>query len=138
MLPKMYVHWMLTNVPGNQIHQGTEVMRYVTPFSLEFTESGDFITDPVNSSHPLILAVFKQTSGTILVDETQAGCTPDITEPRIVDYKEIQAKYDLELVAGNFLYMPYSGYATHAMICRSVQPYLSYQTNQQQCSMKDI
>merc|ERR1712079_71233 len=118
LLPKMYVHWMLTNVPGNKIHQGTEVMRYVTPFSLEFTEDGDFITDPTNSSHPLILAVFKQNSGPIVVEETQAGCTPDIIEPRIVDYKEIQSKYDLELVAGNFLYMPYSGYATHAMVCR--------------------
>jgi len=118
-LPKMYVHWMLTNVPGNNIQQGTEVMRYVTPFSLEFTEDGEFITDTVNSSHPLILAVFKQNSGSIIIrDETQAGCTPDIVDNRIVDYKELQSKYDLELVAGNFLYMPYSGYATHDMVCR--------------------
>lgn len=111
---------MLTNVPGNNIQQGTEVMRYVTPFSLEFTEDGEFITDTVNSSHPLILAVFKQNSGSIIIrDETQAGCTPDIVDNRIVDYKQIQSKYDLELVAGNFLYMPYSGYATHDMVCRS-------------------
>ena len=42
----------------------------------------------------------------------------DIVDSRIVDYRELQAKYRLSLMAGNFLYMPYSGYATHAMVCR--------------------
>lgn len=74
-LPKMYVHWMVTNIPGTNVQWGTEVMQYVTPFSLEFNEAGEFITDPSNSSHPLILAVFKQETGKIVVDETQGGCT---------------------------------------------------------------
>jgi len=124
LLPKMFVHWMVANVPGNNINSGVEVMRYVTPFSLEFDDNGQFITDPVESSHPLILAVFKQKSGKIVVDEAQAGCTPDIIEEegrRIVDYKEMASKYSLEVVAGNYLYMPYSGYATHDMVCRISQ-----------------
>jgi len=118
LLPKMYVHWMLTNIPGSNIEYGTEVMEYVTPFSFEFDENGEFITDAVNSSHPLILAVFKQESGKIVVDEAQWGCTKDIVDTRIVDYREMESKYNLTLIAGNYLYMPYSGYATHAMICR--------------------
>jgi len=118
LLPKMYVHWMVTNIPGTNIKYGTEVMQYVTPFSLEFNEAGEFITEAGNSSHPLVLAVFKQEREKIVVEETQAGCTKDIVEPRIVDYRELQAKYGLELVAGNYLYMPYSGHATHAMVCR--------------------
>jgi hypothetical protein len=118
LLPKMYVHWMVTNIPANNIQNGKEVMEYVTPFSLEFTESGEFITHAVKSSHPLILAVFKQEAGKIIVEEAQKGCGKDIVEPRIVDYKEIETKYSLSLVAGNYLYMPYSGQATHAMICR--------------------
>ena len=76
LLPKMYVHWMMTNIPGNNINNGVQVMRYVTPFFLEFDDNGEFITDPEKSSHPLILAVFKQKSGKIVVDEAQAGCTP--------------------------------------------------------------
>ena len=118
LLPKMYVHWMVTNIPGTNIQYGTEVMQYVTPFSLEFNEAGEFITDAGNSSHPLVLAVFRQERGMIVVEETQAGCTKDIVEPRIVDYKELQTKYSLMLLAGNYLYMPYSGQATHAMVCR--------------------
>ena len=39
-------------------------------------------------------------------------------EPRIINYKALMLKYSLELVAGNYLYMPYSGYATHNMVCR--------------------
>ena len=114
----MYVHWMVINVPGNNIRNGVEVMQYVTPFSLEFTEDGQFITDPVESSHPLIMVVFKQESGKIIVEEAQQGCGPDIVEPRLLDYREMMSKYSLKVVAGNYLYMPYSGYATHAMVCR--------------------
>ena len=48
----------------------------------------------------------------------------------------MESKYSLELVAGNYLYMPYSGYATHDMICRISQqlgnsghsPYLASMT----------
>ena len=71
----MYVHWMVTNIPGNNIKDGVEVMQYLTPFSLEFTEAGEFITDEAESSHPLIVAVFKQRAGRIVVDEAQKGCT---------------------------------------------------------------
>ena len=46
------------------------------------------------------------------------GVLQDIVEPRIVDYRDLQTKYSLSLVAGNYLYMPYSGHATHAMVCR--------------------
>lgn len=66
---------MVTNIPGNSIKDGVEVMQYVTPFSLEFTEAGEFVTDEAESSHPLIIAVFKQTAGRIVVDEAQKGCT---------------------------------------------------------------
>ena len=44
--------------------------------------------------------------------------TQDITDGRIHDYNELAAKYNLELVAGNWLSMPYSGKATHDMVCR--------------------
>ena len=108
----------MTNIPGTNIKYGTEVMQYVTPFSLEFNEAGEFITEAGNSSHPLILAVFRQERGKVVVEETQAGCTKDIVEARIVEYKELEAKYSLTLLAGNYLYMPYSGHATHAMVCR--------------------
>ena len=66
---------MVTNIPNNNVLKGVEVMNYVTPFSLEFTEDGEFITDPEQSGHPLIIAVFKQNSGKILTDEAQRGCT---------------------------------------------------------------
>ena len=38
--------------------------------------------------------------------------------PRILDYRDLTAKYGLDLVAGSWLLMPYSGAATHAMVCR--------------------
>ena len=37
---------------------------------------------------------------------------------RLYDYRDLVDKYGLELVAGNFLKMPYSGLSTNRMICR--------------------
>ena len=127
-LPKVYLHWMVTDIPGNAVEKGNEVMEYVTPFSLEIDAEGNIIKDPDPSSHPMILLVFKQ-PGPIIVDETQAGCTPDITGPtrlgdtdefstgRIHDYRELATKYALELVAGNFIQVPWSGFHTQQMLC---------------------
>ena len=45
LLPQVFLHWMVTNIPGNSVDLGNEVMEYVTPFSLEFNEDSSFITD---------------------------------------------------------------------------------------------
>ena len=116
-LPEMFFHWGVSNIPGNMVSLGNEVMEYITPFSLEFDENNKFITDRQKSSHPLLMLVFKQKSGKIFVDETHSGCNPEILD-RILNYQDLAKKYELELVAGNLLQMPYSGYSTHDMICR--------------------
>jgi len=77
--PQVFFHWGVTNIPGNKINQGNEVMDYITPFSLEFDEDNNFITDRTKSSHPLLMLVFKQ-PGRIFVDETHSGCNPEILD----------------------------------------------------------
>ena len=117
--PKVFIHWMVANIPGNLVKSGNEVMDYVQPFALEFNEDGSFIKDRELSSHPFILLVFKQPGRRIFVDETHAGCNPGIVSSRIqFAYTDLVDKYNLELVAGNFLHVPYSGYATHQIDCR--------------------
>ena len=44
-LPQVFFHWGVTNIPGNFLNYGNEVMEYITPFSLEFDEDNNFITD---------------------------------------------------------------------------------------------
>merc|ERR1711910_189393 len=48
-LPKVYMHWMVTNIPGISVELGNEVMEYVTPFSLEVEEDplDGFVKDRV-------------------------------------------------------------------------------------------
>ena len=92
-------------------------MEYVTPFSKETNPDGSFITDPKTSPHPMILLVFKQ-PGALAVEETQAGCSPDIVDARIHDYRDLAKKYGFKLVAGNFAQVPWSGIHTHKMFCR--------------------
>jgi len=40
------------------------------------------------------------------IRETQRGCSPDIVTARIFDQRRLAEKYNLELVAGNFLQCP--------------------------------
>merc|ERR1712209_82132 len=53
-LPKVYMHWMVANIPGNSVELGNEVMEYVTPFSLEVEEDplDGFVKDRQASAHP--------------------------------------------------------------------------------------
>ena len=71
LLPETYLHWMVMNVPRDKVEEGVEVLQYVTPFSLELEEDGSIIKDTKESSHPMIILVFKQRSGkvTILTNE---------------------------------------------------------------------
>merc|ERR1711936_1030710 len=118
-LPKVYMHWMVTNIPGNSVELGNEVMEYVTPFSLEVEEDplDGFVKDRPASAHPMIFLVYKQ-PGHIQVEETQRGCSPDIVTARIHDYRDLASKYDLQLKAGNYLQCPWSGSHTLEMVCR--------------------
>ena len=42
LLPAQFVHWLVTNIPGNAIERGQEMIEYVTPFSFDL--EGPFFT----------------------------------------------------------------------------------------------
>ena len=42
-LPKQFIHWLVTNIPGNSISQGQEMAEYVTPFSFDL-EGDSFVS----------------------------------------------------------------------------------------------
>jgi len=115
-LPKGFFHWAVINIPGNRIEDGNEVMEYVPPFHFKLNEDGSLVKDPQESASPMLVLVFKQ-EGRIWSEETHAGCDPEIVE-RMFDYRELAEKYNLEVVAGNFFQVPWSGFWTKKMICR--------------------
>jgi len=115
-LPKGFFHWAVINIPGNRIEDGNEVMEYVPPFHFKLNEDGSLVKDPKESASPMLVLVFKQ-EGRIWSEETHAGCDPEIVE-RMFDYRELAEKYNLEVVAGNFFQVPWSGFWTKKMICR--------------------
>jgi len=117
-----YFHWMVSNVPdAYSINSGIgdEVREYIPPFyfkvnpssppSLDFTQG--------NQGHDMLFLVFKQTWGRInMADEVQTGCNSGLVSKRIGDYAQLAEKYNLELVAGNFLYTTYTE-ATNTLLC---------------------
>ena len=55
------------NVTGVKVDEGVEVFQYVTPFSLELEDDGSIKKDIKESSHPMIVLVFKQQSGQVAI-----------------------------------------------------------------------
>ena len=51
--------------------EGIEVFQYVTPFSLELDDDENIIKDTEESSHPMIVLVFKQRSGKVEILKIQ-------------------------------------------------------------------
>ena len=69
---QQYAHWVVTNVPGDgDILEGTEMMRYVEPFS----------ANPDDPKHPMLVLVFRQ-QGRLEFEEYQRGCSPSIISDR--------------------------------------------------------
>ena len=115
--PQVYIHWLVTNIPGNSIEMGTEVFDYIKPFALKLDTDKNIVKDAEQLNHPILLMVYRQPSR-IVMEESQAGCTPDVAEPRVTDYRNLATKYGLQLVAGNYLQVPWSGFHTQQMLCR--------------------
>ena len=109
-----FVHWLVTNVKSDRLELGTEAMQYIPPFTLSLTADGEL--DKYGAPHPMLVLVYKQ-PGRIEVEETQKGCTPSVLTSRIQDKDALAAKYDLELVAGTFFWVPYGGRANDDMYC---------------------
>merc|ERR1712088_1070438 len=99
-LPKVYMHWMVTNIPGNSVELGNEVMEYVTPFSLEVEEtqrgcSPDIVTARIHDYRDLASKYNLQLKAGNDLQECQPRQTiQDLTivGPRIGKWKEY-AKY---------------------------------------------
>ena len=70
---KQYVHWLVTNVPGDGSDKEgiTEMMRYVEPFSAS-------AADP---AHPMLVLVYRQRAR-VMMEEYQRGCSPSIVTSR--------------------------------------------------------
>jgi len=112
-LPKQYIHWMVVNVPGKNVPLGSEVMDYVPPFSFTLRDGK---IDPNGPPHPMLVLIYKQPAK-IVMEETRRGCSPEILSS-IYNNGDLANKYNLELVAGTFFNVGYSGSSTDEMLCR--------------------
>ena len=74
---QQYAHWLVTNVPGDgDVLEGTEMMRYVEPFS----------ASPDSPPHPMLVLVFRQRAR-LEFEEYQRGCSPSIISARSILFK---------------------------------------------------
>merc|ERR1719347_428824 len=111
-----FIHWMVVNVPGNEIEKGVEVIDYLPVFLFKLDRNGQLDDDP-SYTHTNLLLVYRQ-QGPIISEETQKGCTPDLAPKRINDKTALSQKYNLKLVAGTFFHSVYSGISTDRLLCR--------------------
>ena len=102
-----YIHWMVENVPGNEVKfladcnaivpfpkvsLGDEVYEYVPPFHFEIGADGSLLDDGT-AGGPILTLVYKQ-SGRIAMTERQSGCNAGLAT-RIGDKTALAAQYNL-------------------------------------------
>jgi len=103
-----YIHWLVTNIPGTNAVEGTEVMRYLEPF----------IANQADGTHQFLVLVFRQPNGRIRLEETQRGCSPSLFTNRALNkHHTFVDKYGLQLVAGTWFRTGWGGRASEQMLC---------------------
>jgi len=114
--PFWYAHWLVTNIPGDDVYNGEAVATYLPSWYFHVDEEGQLLTDPQMNHRHLVL-VYKQKGRIDMAG--QAGCTPGLVEPpRTIKHDELQAEYDLEgPVAGTFYRTNYSQGWTEYYLC---------------------
>ena len=104
-----YIHWVVTNIPGNDIKAGSEMFQFIQPW----------VAQSDSEKHPYLALVFKQRgkvrwdilpsssneyTSLYRMEEWQKGCSPSVLPPTRVLNKQATFvdKYGMELVAGTW------------------------------------
>ena len=114
--PMKYAHWLVTNIPGDDVCNGEEVATWLPSFSFNIGADAQIGQPGVTNRH--LVLIYKQ-KGRIDDISGQTGCNPGLLDaPRIIDHDKLQADYDLEgPVAGNFYRIGYSEGWTQYYAC---------------------
>jgi len=114
--PIKYAHWLVTNIPGNDVNNGDEIAEYLPSFHFVIREDGTLEQELGVTDRHLVL-IYKQ-QGKIDMSG-QSGCNEGLfAPPRVIDHDQLQADYQLEgPIAGNFYRNGYSEGYTEDMLC---------------------
>ena len=95
-----FTHWLVTNIPGNNVAAGDTVAAWIPPFDVEHNEAGGLDTTlPKDGgrTHRYAVLVYKQEG---LIDVPKAGslsdCAKDLLPSRIYDHEKLKQTYGLE------------------------------------------
>jgi len=111
-----YIHWMVSNVPGDKVYAGDENYEYVPPFGFQL-DSNQQLVDDGSPLHAILFLVYKQ-SGRVEVTEGQNGCNPELGT-RVGNKNALAAKYNLgQPIAGNVIFTKYSPAGTDYLFCK--------------------
>jgi len=111
-----YIHWMVSNVPGDKVYAGDENYEYVPPFGFQL-DSNQQLVDDGSPLHAILFLVYKQ-SGRVEVTEGQNGCNPELGT-RVGNKDALAAKYNLgQPIAGNVIFTKYSPAGTDYLFCK--------------------
>jgi len=114
-----YLHWLVTNVPGDKVYAGDENYEYVPPFAYLYDDPSNPTALVYDDTplHAIMFLVYEQ-PGRINMTEGQSGCAPDLAF-RVSSPDAIASQYGLgSPVAGNFIYTKCSEEGTNWILCK--------------------
>merc|ERR1712192_17294 len=114
-----FLHWVVTNVPGDKVYAGDENYEYVPPFAWSFDDDAAPTTLVYDGSplHAIMFLVYEQ-PGRINMTEGQSGCNPEMGT-RVGSSDVIASQYGLgSPLAANFIYTKCSEEGTPWILCK--------------------
>ena len=121
--PVKFAHWLVTNIPGNNVAAGDILAAWVPTFDIELNEAGDgldtTLAEDGGRTHRFLVLVYKQ-EGIIDVPKGQSECKEDLLATRVYDHENLKQEYNLEgPVAGSFFRTGHSAFGwTEYFICK--------------------
>ena len=101
-------HYLVVNVPGNDVSAGDDVLDYITSFAFELNATGNGLDTETLTQKKHLVLVYKQVGRLeIADDEKHIGCSNNLGNRFAYAHEDIEQRWDLELVAGTFYLITY-------------------------------
>jgi len=116
--PGKLVHYLATNIPGNDFSKGDDVIDYVPSAPFDTTPEGDNIDPALGTRHRYIALVYKQNERVdIPKEQGHIGCTPDFLNRLGIQHDSLKQDYNLDgPISGTFYTASYeAGWAEYWM-----------------------
>ena len=79
-----YNHWIVINIPGNDVKKGNQVNAYMPSFTFDYDEEKGVILKNSTLTHRYLWLVYEQPNGELNLEKEENICSPKSLTARTI------------------------------------------------------